>query len=147
MKEAAQLARAHKGVHLHSHLAEDLDEETYCAKVYGMRSVDFAESVGWLGPDVWFAHAIFLDDREIRDDVGALAPGMSADFIAVKRNQLGLSGTERDPLAALIMCGPFKVDYSFINGQEIISRGEFTNLDVEELLASHRQVMARIYKQ
>jgi 8-oxoguanine deaminase len=82
-----------------------------------------------------------------RDDVGALAPGMSADFIAVKRNQLGLSGTERDPLAALIMCGPFKVDYSYINGQEIISRGEFTNLDVEELLASHRQVMGRIYKQ
>ena len=82
-----------------------------------------------------------------RDDVGALAPGMSADFIAVKHNQLGRSGTERDPLAALIMCGPFKVDYSFINGREIISRGEFTDLDVEQLLASHRQVMARIYKQ
>jgi len=32
-----------------------------------------------------------------RDDIGMLAPGMSADFIAVKRNQLGLSGTQRDP--------------------------------------------------
>ena len=66
MEEAAQLARAHKGVHLHSHLAEELDEETYCARVYGMRSVDFAESVGWLGPDVWFAHAIFVNDQEIK---------------------------------------------------------------------------------
>ena len=66
MKEAAQLARAHPGVHLHSHLAEDLDEETYCQTVYGMRSVDFAASVDWLGPDVWFAHAIFLNDREVK---------------------------------------------------------------------------------
>jgi len=65
MKEAAQLARSHQGVHLHSHLAEDLDEGTYCDRVYGMRSVDFAASVDWLGPDVWFAHAIFLNDREI----------------------------------------------------------------------------------
>jgi cytosine/adenosine deaminase-related metal-dependent hydrolase len=72
---------------------------------------------------------------------------MSADFIAVKLNQLGLSGTERDPLAALIMCGPFKVDYSFINGREIIRQGEFTALDVDELLASHRRIMARVYQQ
>jgi cytosine/adenosine deaminase-related metal-dependent hydrolase len=82
-----------------------------------------------------------------RDDIGYLAPGMSADFIAVNLNQLGLSGTQRDPLAALIMCGPFRVDYSFINGREIINRGAFTSVDVDELLTSHRQVMDRIYKQ
>jgi cytosine/adenosine deaminase-related metal-dependent hydrolase len=82
-----------------------------------------------------------------RDDIGYLAPGMCADFIAIKLDQLGLSGTQRDPLAALIMCGPFKVDYSFINGCEIISRGEFTTVDVGDLLARHRQVMERIYKQ
>jgi cytosine/adenosine deaminase-related metal-dependent hydrolase len=81
-----------------------------------------------------------------RDDVGALAAGKSADFIAIKRSQLGLSGTERDPLAALIMCGPFKVDYSFVNGREIISRGVFTSLDIEQLLAEHRRVMERIYR-
>jgi len=52
----------------------------------------------------------------------------------------------RDPLAALIMCGPFKVDYSLSTGAKF-SRGEFTELDDEELLASHPPVMARIYKQ
>jgi cytosine/adenosine deaminase-related metal-dependent hydrolase len=82
-----------------------------------------------------------------RDDIGHLAPGMSADFIAVRLNQLGLSGTQRDPLAALIMCGPFRVDYSFINGREVISRGAFTHIDVDELLVRHRQVMERIYRQ
>jgi cytosine/adenosine deaminase-related metal-dependent hydrolase len=82
-----------------------------------------------------------------RDDIGYLAPGMSADFIAVKANQLGLSGTQRDPLAALVMCGPFKVDYSFINGREIIAEGHFRHLDVDGLLASHQTVMDRIYDQ
>jgi cytosine/adenosine deaminase-related metal-dependent hydrolase len=251
MKDAAALARQHPGIRLHSHLAEELDEETYCRKVYGMRPVDFAASVDWLGPDVWFAHAIFLDDEEIarfaetgtgmthcpsanmrcgqgiakirqmldagvtvglgvdgsasndtsnmflearlaqllqrvaparylseppggrggfggspkalsarealtmatrggakllgRDDIGQLASGKSADFIAINRRQLGLSGTERDPLAALIMCGPFKVDYSFINGEEIVAKGEFVRHDIDAYLARHRAVMERIY--
>jgi cytosine/adenosine deaminase-related metal-dependent hydrolase len=82
-----------------------------------------------------------------RDDIGHLAPGMSADFIAVKRSQLGLSGTERDPLAALVLCGPFKVDYSYINGRQIIAKGEFAFFDVEAAMADHRAVTDRIYRQ
>jgi len=42
---------------------------------------------------------------------------------------------------------PFKVDYSFINCREIISRAEFTSLDVEDVLARQRQIMARIFSQ
>lgn len=251
MRDAAALARRH-GVHLHSHLAEDLDEEVWCAKAFGMRPVAFAESVGWLGPDVWFAHAIFLDPSEIaafartstgmthcpsanmrcgqgiakvremldagvtcglgvdgsasndtsnlflearlaqllqrvapmrygseapggrggfggspgalsarealtmatrggarllgRDDVGHLAPGMSADVIAVKLDQLGLSGTQRDPLAAMVMCGPFKVSHSWIDGVSIIENGAFVGLDIEALLAEHAATMTRIWR-
>ena len=66
MREAAALARRHAGVHLHSHLAEELFEEKYCHEIYGMRPVEFAESVGWLGPDVWFAHSIFMTSDEIK---------------------------------------------------------------------------------
>jgi len=44
------------------------------------------------------------------------------------------------------MCGPFKVDYSFINGREIIGRSEFVDFDVEAALASHSAVMDRIYR-
>ncbi len=44
MREAAVLARQHPGVNLHSHLAEELFEETYCHDIYGMRPVEFAES-------------------------------------------------------------------------------------------------------
>lgn len=250
MRDAAALARSHHGVRLHSHIAEVLDEEVYCREIYGMRSVGFAESVGWLGPDVWFAHAIFLDDAEIRlfaetgtgatfcpsahmrcglgimraremldagvtvglgvdgsasndtsnmlmearfammlqrvaparylsaapggrggfggtpaalssrealrmatrggakllgrDDIGQLAPGTSADFIAVNLNQLGLSGVERDPLAALVLCTPFKVDLSVINGVTVVEKGAFTRLDIDRALADHRATMRRL---
>lgn len=251
MKEAAQLARQHEGVRLHTHIAETLDEETYCTEIYGMRAIEFCESVGWMGDDVWFAHAIFLNDREIklfadtgtgatycpsahmrcgsgimraremldagvtvgfgvdgsasndtgnlflearlgislqrvaptrylsekpggrggfagspqalsarealgmatrhgakllgRDDIGQIAPGMSADFIAVKRDHLGLSGSQRDPLAALIWCGPFKVDHSFINGVQVVEDGTFTAFDLEKALANHQATMERLY--
>lgn len=250
MKDAAALARSHHGVRLHSHIAEVLDEEVYCQEIYGMRSVGFAESVGWLGPDVWFAHAIFLNDDEIRlfaetgtgatfcpsahmrcglgimraremldagvtvglgvdgsasndtsnmfmearfaqflqrvaparylsakpggrggfggtptalsarealwmatragakllgrDDIGQIAPGKSADVIAMNLNQLGMAGAERDPLAALTLCGPFKVDHSFINGVEVVSKGAFTRLDIDRAMADHRATMRRL---
>jgi len=67
-------------------------------------------------------------------DIGQSRARMSADFIAIRLNQLGLSGTQRDPSQPSSMCGPFRVDYSFINGREIISRGEFTALDVDASL-------------
>lgn len=64
MRRLAELARAH-GLRLHTHLAETRDEERYCAEVYGMRPVEWAEKIGWLGPDVWFAHMVHVNDTEI----------------------------------------------------------------------------------
>ncbi len=46
-----------------------------------------------------------------------------------------------------MLCGPFKVDYSYINGREIIGKGEFRAFDVEAALAEHRAIMDRIYDQ
>jgi cytosine/adenosine deaminase-related metal-dependent hydrolase len=251
MRDAAALARAHPGVRLHAHLAEDLDEEAYCAATYGTRPVGLMEELGWLGPDVWFAHAIFLSDEEVRrfaatgtgvahcpsanmrcgqgiarvremldagvpvalgvdgsatndtsnmfleartaqllqrvaparylseapggrggfggdpralsarealrmatrggaavlgrDDVGRIEPGMSADIIAVRQDRLGMSGTERDPVAALVMVGPFAVDYSIIDGVPVIERGGFVSFDVGRAMGDHRATMRRIY--
>ncbi|MEU4835274.1 8-oxoguanine deaminase [Streptosporangium sp. NPDC023615] len=64
MVEAAALARS-KGVRLHTHLAETLDEEEHCLEQVGQRPVDYMEKLGWLGPDVWFAHAVHLSDGDI----------------------------------------------------------------------------------
>ena len=64
LKLAAELARR-KGVRLHTHLCETIDEQTYCREHFNSAPVEYMESVGWLGPDVWFAHAVHLDDASI----------------------------------------------------------------------------------
>jgi len=64
MRKAAELARA-KGVRLHTHLCETLDEQEYCRERFSRTPVEYVASLGWLGPDVWFAHAVHLDDASI----------------------------------------------------------------------------------
>jgi len=64
MRQSALLARA-KGVRLHTHLAETRDEVDYTLFRFGMRPLDYMESLGWMGPDVWYAHGIHFTDGEI----------------------------------------------------------------------------------
>ena len=64
MRRTADLAREH-GVRLHTHLAETLDEESYCQQLYGCRPVEYLRRRGWLGPDVWLAHCVHLSPEEV----------------------------------------------------------------------------------
>ncbi|RME85214.1 MAG: 8-oxoguanine deaminase [Caldilineae bacterium] len=64
MRESAALARSY-GVHLHTHLAETRDEETFCLQQFGRRPVEYAEDLGWMGEDVWHAHAVHVNRQEI----------------------------------------------------------------------------------
>ena len=65
MQQSADLAKA-EDVRLHTHLAETLDEEAFCLKMFGMRTVDYLESVGWLSNRTWLAHGIHFNPDEIR---------------------------------------------------------------------------------
>ncbi|MET0133448.1 MAG: 8-oxoguanine deaminase [Kibdelosporangium sp.] len=65
MREAAELARKH-GVRLHTHLAETVDEEEQCLEEFGKKPVAYSEDLGWLGPDVWLAHGVHVNEAEIR---------------------------------------------------------------------------------
>jgi 8-oxoguanine deaminase len=65
MKQSAKLARAY-GVHLHTHLAETEDEQAFCLQKFGYRPVPYMQSVDWVGQDVWFAHAIYVDPEEVK---------------------------------------------------------------------------------
>ncbi len=65
MRESAELARS-LDVRLHTHLAETLDEERFCVERFGMRPLELMDEWGWLGPDVWFAHAVHLDEKDAR---------------------------------------------------------------------------------
>jgi cytosine/adenosine deaminase-related metal-dependent hydrolase len=64
MCDSARLARGY-GVRLHTHLAETADEEAYCLRRFGKRPVAYAESLGWLGDDVWHVHCVHLNDDEV----------------------------------------------------------------------------------
>lgn len=65
MRESAAMARKY-GVHLHTHLAETQDEESFCLQMFGHRPVAYMESVDWLGEDVWFAHSVHVSPDEIK---------------------------------------------------------------------------------
>ncbi len=65
MKQSAKLARQY-GVHLHTHLAETEDEEQFCMQMFGHRPVGYMQEVDWVGDDVWFAHAVWVNDEEIK---------------------------------------------------------------------------------
>jgi cytosine/adenosine deaminase-related metal-dependent hydrolase len=226
MRESAALARAY-GVRLHTHLAETLDEERFCLEQFGARPVDYVESLGWMGPDVWHAHCVHLNIEEIgqftrsgsgvahcpcsnmrlasgiapiralrdagarvglgvdgsasndgghmlgearqamllqrvignsaamsaqevleiatlggasvlgRDDIGALAPGMAADFIGYRLERPEFAGALHDPLAALVFCAPSQVDLSVINGVIRVQDGEIMGVDMPALVRRH----------
>lgn len=225
MRESAAMARAYPGVRLHTHLAENKSDVEYSLATFGLIPGDYAESVGWLGEDVWHAHCVQLSDDSIakfgrtgtgvahcpcsnmrlasgiapirkmlnhqvpvglgvdgsasndagnllqearsaflvarvrdcdaaamtardilelatvggarvlgRDDIGVLAPGMSADFIAINLDRPQFAGALHDPVAALIFCHVDSVDYSFINGKRVVDRGHLTTVDLPILV-------------
>ncbi|GAA5152700.1 8-oxoguanine deaminase [Microbacterium pseudoresistens] len=64
MRDSALLAEKHD-VRLHTHLAETIDEEDFCREMFGMRTVEYLDSVGWLTDRTWLGHGIHFDDEEI----------------------------------------------------------------------------------
>jgi cytosine/adenosine deaminase-related metal-dependent hydrolase len=64
MRESAELARR-RGLTLHTHLAETVEEDTYCRELYGCSPVEYLEELGWLADDVWCAHCVHLTADEV----------------------------------------------------------------------------------
>jgi len=235
MRASADLARSYAGVRLHTHLAENASDIAYSRETFGMTPDEYAESVGWLGPDVWHAHCVQLDDSAIaafartgtgvahcpgsnmrlgsgiapvrtmltagvpvglgvdgaasndasnllhearlafllarvrdreatamsartalevatlggarvlgRDDIGAIAPGMAADLIAVALDRPGFVGTRADPVAALVFCQVDAVDYSFINGKKVVDSKRLLTLDLDREVATANRLAASL---
>ena len=81
-----------------------------------------------------------------RDDIGCLAPGMSADLIAINLDQPALAGAEHDPVAALVLCQVDAVDYSFINGRKVVDRGCLTTVELPSLLQQTQRLAAEMVR-
>ncbi|MEJ2709664.1 MAG: 8-oxoguanine deaminase [Anaerolineales bacterium] len=65
MRATADLARSYSQVRLHTHVAETRDEEAYCLQEFNQRPAEYMLEQGWVGPDVWWAHSIYLNRDEI----------------------------------------------------------------------------------
>jgi cytosine/adenosine deaminase-related metal-dependent hydrolase len=75
MRRTAELAEK-LDVRLHTHLAEDPDEDTYCLEQYGRRPVELFEEVGWLTSRAWVAHCIYPSPAEVTR-LGAAGVGVA----------------------------------------------------------------------
>jgi 8-oxoguanine deaminase len=244
MRESAELARAY-GVSMHTHLAETLEEESFCLETFGQRPVPYVESLGWTGEDVWHAHCVHMSQPEIdlfsrtgtgvahcptsnmilasgiapivamqkagvkiglgvdgsasndgsnmigearqamllqrvapdrylseepggrggfagnvkamlvhdalelatrggaavlgRDDIGHLAPGMSADFVAINLNRVAFAGAH-DPVIAVLFCQPQGVDLSVVNGRIVVKDKRLMTVDMEPIIRRHNEL-------
>ena len=226
MRDTAEMAKD-KGVGLHTHLAENVEDIDYSLAQFGQRPGDYAEELGWTGEHVWHAHCVQLNDDEInlfartktgvahcpcsnmrlasgiapvrqmidagvpvglgvdgssssdsghlmnearqamllqrvlggadnlsarqalrlatrggadvlnRHDIGQIAPGFAADIAIFSRTCIELSGTQTDPLAGLVFCGPVKPHHVLINGRWVVREGVLTTLSLADLLARH----------
>jgi cytosine/adenosine deaminase-related metal-dependent hydrolase len=71
---------------MHAHLCETLDEEEFCRERFGCSPVEYVESLGWLGPDVWLAHSVHLSDASI---AALAATGTSVAHCPTSNARLG----------------------------------------------------------
>jgi 8-oxoguanine deaminase len=78
-----------------------------------------------------------------RDDIGALAPNMAADFVAFDLRTIGFAGGLHDPVAALVFCAPASVALSVINGRIVVKDGRLTTLELPKIIEAQNR-LARV---
>ncbi|PKM24768.1 MAG: 8-oxoguanine deaminase [Gammaproteobacteria bacterium HGW-Gammaproteobacteria-12] len=146
MRASAELADE-LDVRLHTHLAETLDEEDYCLRQFGLRTVDYLESVGWLGPRTWLAHGIHFNSEEITR-LGAAGTGVCHCPCSNMRLASGICPVH-DLEAAGVPVG-LGVDGSASNDasnmilEARVIDGQIEGLDVAQLIADHRQAAKQL---
>jgi cytosine/adenosine deaminase-related metal-dependent hydrolase len=79
-----------------------------------------------------------------RDDIGALAVGMAADFAAFRLDDIAFAGAQHDSAAALIFCGSPRADVSVINGRVVVQDGQLLTDDVPVLVERHNRISNRL---
>jgi cytosine/adenosine deaminase-related metal-dependent hydrolase len=79
-----------------------------------------------------------------RSDIGQLAVGKAADFVAIDLNRLEYAGAQHDPVAALVFCSPVSADYTVVGGKFVVKAGELITIDLHTLVQQHNQAARRL---
>ena len=72
-----------------------------------------------------------------RQDIGALSPGMCADFFSIELNTVDYAGALNDPVAATLFCAPQKARYTVIDGRIVVENGRVTTVDMVPVVEAH----------
>ena len=132
MRETADLARA-LGVRIHTHLAETREEDAYCRQALGRTPAEYAEDLGWLGPD---------------DETGALRPGLLADIALWRLDGLAhdaiAHGPGGDPVAALVIGPPAPLELLLVGGTPVVDGGELRTVDAATATREVRAARQRL---
>lgn len=75
-----------------------------------------------------------------RSDIGVLAPGYAADLIAIDLGRLEFAGSLHDPVAAVVLCAPGRVDHSWVGGRSLVKDGGLPQIDLDSLVATHNRL-------
>ncbi|WP_322008793.1 8-oxoguanine deaminase [Paraburkholderia sp. J12] len=79
-----------------------------------------------------------------RDDIGALAPGMAADFVAFDLRQPSFAGGLHDPVAALVFCAPSQVALSVIDGRIVAKEGVLQTVELGPVIERHNRLAGQL---
>lgn len=79
-----------------------------------------------------------------RDDIGQIAPGMTADFVAFRLDSAAFAGAQHDPVAALVFCASPHVDYSIINGRVVVREGHLMTIDLPVVIEHHNRLSRQL---
>jgi len=79
-----------------------------------------------------------------RDDIGMLAPGMSADVAMFDVRSLGFAGAVHDPIAALTLCASAQAAHTIVNGRVVVRQGQLTTLDLGPLIERHNRLAKQL---
>ena len=74
-----------------------------------------------------------------RSDIGALAPGMCADFFSIDLNTVDYAGALNDPVAATVFCAPQKARHTVIDGRVVVENGQVTTVDMVPVIEAHNR--------
>jgi len=81
-----------------------------------------------------------------RDDIGALAPGLAADFAAFDLRQVSFAGAGHDPVAALVLCAPAAAAWSAINGRVVVREGQLATVDLPVVIERHNRLSLELLR-
>jgi cytosine/adenosine deaminase-related metal-dependent hydrolase len=76
-------------------------------------------------------------------ELGSIEPGKRADLAIWDVSGLGAAGAW-DPVAALVLCGPFAVRDLIVEGRRVVQAGRLTGVELDAVLEAARARLARL---